>query len=81
MKKARGWAYPFKIVGMNSIAIYTMGQLLNPWTSKTLQTHLGQEFYQSLGHSWAPTVEAVSIGLFYWAILYWLYLKKVFIRF
>jgi heparan-alpha-glucosaminide N-acetyltransferase len=36
----RRWAFPLVVVGMNSIAMYCMGQLLKPWISHTLQTHL-----------------------------------------
>lgn len=81
VRKIRFWAFPFKVVGMNSIAIYTMGQLLNPWSARTLQTHFGGDLFQLFGTSWAPTVEATLVGLFYWTLLLWLYTKKVFIRF
>lgn len=36
----RSWALPFIVVGMNSIAMYCMAQLLQPWIRQTLKTHL-----------------------------------------
>jgi predicted acyltransferase len=37
----RRWAFPFVVVGMNSIAMYCMSQLIKGWVGKTLVTHLG----------------------------------------
>jgi heparan-alpha-glucosaminide N-acetyltransferase len=36
----RRWALPLVVVGMNSIAMYCMAQLLKPWITRTLKTHL-----------------------------------------
>ena len=35
-------AYPFVVVGTNSLAIYLMAQTLKPWVERTLKTHLGK---------------------------------------
>ena len=35
------WAFPLVVVGMNSIAIYCMAQLLKPWIRNSLRTHIG----------------------------------------
>lgn len=40
LKGYRRWAFPLVVVGMNSIAIYCMAQLLKPWVRQTLKTHL-----------------------------------------
>jgi predicted acyltransferase len=37
----RRWAFPLVVVGVNSIAIYMMSQLLKPYIASTLRTHLG----------------------------------------
>lgn len=37
----RIWAFPLVIVGANSITMYMMGQLLKPWTGRTLEVHFG----------------------------------------
>jgi heparan-alpha-glucosaminide N-acetyltransferase len=33
------WSFPLIVVGVNSIAIYCMGQLLKPWTARTWEIH------------------------------------------
>jgi predicted acyltransferase len=45
----RRWAFPLMVVGMNSIAMYCMGQLLRPWTTRTLKTHLDWVYQWILG--------------------------------
>jgi predicted acyltransferase len=37
----RRWAFPLVVVGVNSIAVYMMSQLLKPFIASTLRTHLG----------------------------------------
>ena len=36
----RRWAFALVVVGMNSITMYCLAQLLKPWISRTLKTHL-----------------------------------------
>ena len=43
-----GWkklAFPLVVVGMNSILMYLMGQLLKPWMRKTLGTNFGDSIF------------------------------------
>jgi predicted acyltransferase len=73
----RRWAFALVVVGMNSIAMYLMGQLLKPWIRDTLQRHLGSNiFYGTYG----PIVQSISILLVLWFICFWMYRKKIFIR-
>jgi predicted acyltransferase len=37
----RGWTFPLAVVGVNSIAMYMMSQLLKPFVASTLKIHLG----------------------------------------
>ena len=37
----RRWAFPLAVVGMNSIAIYMMAQLMKPFVASTVRIHLG----------------------------------------
>ena len=41
IKEHRRWTFPFVVVGMNSIAMYVMAQLMKPFTWKNLNTHFG----------------------------------------
>ena len=38
----RLWAFPLVVVGMNSMAMYLMSQLLKPWIRQTLTRHIGR---------------------------------------
>jgi len=78
--RCRFWAFPLVVVGMNSIAIYSMGMLLKGWTRRTLTTHLGKDFFQLAGEAWVPTVQAISVGSCFWLVCYWMYRRNIFLR-
>ncbi len=86
----RSWlAIPLVIVGMNSIAMYMMGQLLRPWATKTVEIHflgllqrielqtgvnfLADDMY---GRVLAPTMAFVV----FWLIALWMYRQKFFAK-
>ncbi len=73
----RRWAFPLTVVGMNSIAMYCMSQLMKPWLRETLKRHFGQNIFTG---TYGPIVEAASVLLALWLICLWLYRKKIFIR-
>jgi predicted acyltransferase len=71
------WAFPLVIVGMNSIAIYCMSQLMKPWIAQTLRTHFGQDIFAgTYGIIW----QRVATLAVLWLICLWLYRRKIFIR-
>ena len=91
----KGWrrlAFPFVVVGMNSITMYCMAQLIKPWVSRSLTTHLTtvDAFFgceKGITHylfdpsfPYAQTCEHAARLLVLWLICLWLYRKKVFIR-
>jgi heparan-alpha-glucosaminide N-acetyltransferase len=76
----RAWSFPLVVIGMNSIAIYVMGQLLSSWTLNTLQTHFGSALFTICGPAWQPTVQAILVGLCFWLACYWMYRQKIFVR-
>jgi heparan-alpha-glucosaminide N-acetyltransferase len=92
----RWWTWPLVVVGVNSIAIYCMSQLLKPWVSRTYKTHFGSDVFTNIGTSisqlfspeqadnlgrlYQPTVEAVLVGLVFWLVCWWMYRQKIFIR-
>jgi predicted acyltransferase len=39
-------AWPIVVVGVNSLAIYMMSQLLKPWVARTLETHFGDQVFR-----------------------------------
>jgi predicted acyltransferase len=76
------WAFPFVVVGMNSIAIYCMSMLLRPWIRKTLEIHLGENFWENIygGTTYVELYKAVAILAFLWLVAWWMYRRKIFIR-
>jgi heparan-alpha-glucosaminide N-acetyltransferase len=58
----RRWAFPLVVVGMNSIAIYVMAQIMKPFIVSSLRIHLplvsmALRYFKSLPYvaSWLPT--------------------------
>jgi predicted acyltransferase len=86
LKGYRRWAFPLVVVGMNSITMYCMAQLMKRWVRETLETHLGQNIfhkwtfgsvviYPHYDIAWSAAVLAVL-----WLICLWLYRQKIFVR-
>ncbi len=87
--RLRWLAFPLVVVGMNSIAMYMMGQLLRPFATKTIEIH----FLGLLQHIeiWTRTLFLAddlsgrvlwptAAFLFFWLIAFWMYRQKFFIR-
>jgi predicted acyltransferase len=81
--KYRAWALPLVVVGMNSIAVYCMSMMLKPWVNGTVRRHAGQGYfdpYGALGAAFVPMLEATVFLLFCWAVAWWMYRRKIFLR-
>jgi predicted acyltransferase len=78
----RRWAFPLVVVGVNSIAMYVMAQLLKPFVAKQLKVHLGPEAFNVVvdGVSYAPVLEATAITAVLWLVCLWLYRQKIFLK-
>jgi len=91
------WAFfPLVVVGMNSLVMYFMGQLLKPWTMGFLDTNflwtkdlLKSDFLTSLYTPEAadqfcelnaPFIQSTAVGIFFWLICWYLYRQKIFLR-
>ena len=71
------WAFFFKVIGMNSILIYMSGHFINwSYTTKAFFGWLGQ----LIGDPYNTVVMVFCLLAVKWAFLYFLYLKKVFLR-
>jgi predicted acyltransferase len=74
------WAFPLRVVGMNSIAAYCMADLIEPFISKNLTTHLGKRVFNVLGNAYEPLLHGGAVLLVIWLILFWMYRRKLFLR-
>lgn len=83
----RRLAFPLVVVGMNSILIYMMGQLIRGWTTRNVvRTHLGGMIESIFGPRaldplwFAPVTEATATFVVFWLFLFWLYRQRIFLR-
>ena len=70
------WAFPFVIIGMNAIAVYVASHLFD-------FTEIGDVFIGGLAKytgSWFGFIQALAALAVVWFILYWMYLKRTFVK-
>ena len=83
----RKMAFPLVVLGMNSIAVYLMSQMLRSWvTEKVVQIHFGGMLKSMFGEG---AVSADAIGALvlptatlavFWLVAFWMYRNRYFIR-
>ncbi len=71
------WAFPLVVVGMNSIAIYLMSQLLSGWIASSLRIYLGNDAFSG---TWGPLGQHAATLATLWIACHWLYRKRIFLR-
>lgn len=74
------WTFPITVVGMNSIAIYSMSQLFKDRVAQTWRSFFGGDFFNLLGELNEPAFRFCLVGLTFWLVCYWLYRQKIFLR-
>ena len=78
--RARRWAFPLTVIGMNSIAAYIIAHLFHEFINGALRTHLGAGFFDFAGKPLAPLMQGAAVLLMYWLILFWMYRRKIFLK-
>lgn len=73
-------AFPLVVIGMNSIAAYCMDWLFVRFIRGALQTHLGADFFAFLGKPYQPLLTGFAVLLILWAILFWMYRRRLFLK-
>ena len=76
----RGWAFPLRVIGMNSIAAYCMSGLLEGFFHERLTAHLGPDAFKILGAAYEPFLHGAAVLLILWLILFWMYRRSIFLR-
>jgi predicted acyltransferase len=76
----RGWAFPLRVIGMNSIAAYVMAHLFDSFIGKNLRTHLGDDIFRAFGEAYEPLIHGAAVLLALWLILYWMERRRILIR-
>src|SRR6185503_3987338 len=77
VKGWRKWAFPLVVVGMNSIFIYSIGQVLKGWIDRAVAVFTFR--YTFIGDL-APVAQATTVLLVMWYMCYWLYQRKIFFK-
>lgn len=73
--------FPLEVIGMNSIAAYVIADSgLRSFISKSLHTHLGQQYDHIFGTPYATVVNGMLVLLIMWWILYWMYKRRIFLK-
>lgn len=76
----RRWAFPFLVVGMNSIAMYVIVHIAEGYTEAALKTHLGRGTFQAFGAAYEPILIGGASLVIFWLMLLWMYRRKIFVR-
>ena len=78
VKQAKRWTFPFVVLGMNSIFIYSLGQIgIKSWLDRGLRSFTGNfEFLGDLG----IIPQHVVVLAVMWYLCYWLYKHKIFLK-
>jgi heparan-alpha-glucosaminide N-acetyltransferase len=75
-----GWkkaAFPLLVVGMNSIFIYSVSEVLHEWLDRAVAVFTFR--FNFLG-TLAPVAQALTVLLVMWYCCYWLYRRKIFFK-
>jgi predicted acyltransferase len=71
------WALPLTVVGMNSIAIYCMSQLMRGFLRDRFAMHLPAWWF---GEPYGIVLQSALILLIFWLICVWMYRSRIFLR-
>lgn len=80
VRKHHRIAFPFVVVGMNSIAAYVMAELSRNFVQSSFRINLGPAFLNIFGTKLEPFFLGVLTLCVYWLVLYWMFKKRVFVR-
>ena len=73
----RRWTFPLVVVGMNSIFIYVLGELLYRWLDGALGVFT---FHYRFVGTLAPVAQAITVVAAMWGMCYWLYKRRIFFK-
>ena len=74
------WAFPLRVIGMNSIAAYCLAHLVEDFIVSAFHTHLGPDVFRAFGEGYEPFVQGVAVLSALWLVLFWMYRRRLFLR-
>src|SRR5205085_387787 len=60
------WTFPLVVVGMNSIAMYCLAELIPGWLVKTFHTHVSPDVLNVFGSNYEPLLRQSAVLLMLW---------------
>jgi heparan-alpha-glucosaminide N-acetyltransferase len=75
----KAWAFPFILAGANSIAAYCSAQLFDGFIVQNLERHFGPSL-EAPGSPGVTLLRGALVLLVLWALLFWMYRRKIFLR-
>src|SRR6267142_1884557 len=76
----RRWSFPLLVIGANSIAVYVMSWTIEHFVSSALLRHAGPAPFAIMGAPFEPVLRGLGVLIVFWAILFWMYRRKIFLR-
>ena len=73
----RKWAFPLVVVGMNSIFIYFVSEVLFQWLDRAVGVFT---FHYNFIGKLAPVAQATTVLFVMWCMCYWLYKRRIFLK-
>ena len=71
------WAFFFKVIGLNSLAVYLLNHFVN---FRYTANKLFSGFYGFVNKDWHIVIETFLATVLLWLLLYFLYKKKLFLK-
>ncbi len=78
--KWRRWAFPFVVIGSNSILIYVMSWTVETPIREMLLRHFGSAPFAIFGEEFVPQLSGAATLAIMFYVLLWLYRRRVFIK-
>jgi heparan-alpha-glucosaminide N-acetyltransferase len=77
----RAWAFPLRVIGMNSIAAYCLAHyLIRGFIIGSFKTHLGKDIFLTWGKEYELFAAGVAVLAVDWLILFWMYRRGILLR-
>jgi len=83
----RSVSWPLQVVGMNSLAVYFMGERLHSWVAvNVVDIHLTgflETFFPAgtlADDMFGRIIQPVVVALIFWLLCVWMYRKRIFVR-
>jgi heparan-alpha-glucosaminide N-acetyltransferase len=80
LTRYRGWTYPLRVIGRNSIAAYVLAHLAGDFITGSIRTHLGPNVFKPLGPNYEPMVAGAAVLTAYWLVLLWMDRRRIYLK-